>query len=428
MIIITKNRSYRYLLYISNYLVQGIATLMIFTLLPIYLKNYKGLTDFSIAMIASLTFFPIILKPFIAIISDKYPFKVLGGRRKPYILIGFIMNGISLSFFGMTNPVEFIYIFIILGILQSLGISLMDVALDALVIENFPDKKEKLNANIIFHLTIISSVFIVLPLAFISERESVHIGINLTYQFEFDIFFGGNFEFGFLLAGLICIGLIIFSIFLKESEKISSTQRFSIKDLRQYTKSEHVPTLLLIFFITQIDTGLTDFTLDPFFRILGLTSGVQLISVSPMMIFIFLGGLASRWFIKKGIIKTILVVSVVHTTFYGVLSYLTFTNSLFIPLFYFSSGILVSFSTSCATVLFLTLAMDSSDKKLAATTFVLFITMGNLGRIFGIILAGLLPFNIYPKMGIIFLISCIIMASRIPLLIKIRRIENQTNF
>ena len=80
MVLITENRNYKYLLYISVYLVQGVATLLIFTVLPIYLKNYKGLPDLAIGILAGVSLLPIILKPLVAVISDNYAIKKLGGK------------------------------------------------------------------------------------------------------------------------------------------------------------------------------------------------------------------------------------------------------------------------------------------------------------------------------------------------------------
>ena len=424
MILITKNKYFKYLLYISVYLAEGIASLFILIVLPIYLKNYKGLSDLSIAILAGISLLPLILKPLVAVLSDNYIINSLGGKRKSYMLMGFILNGVTLSLIGIVDPVLFLYLFLIIWIFQSLGIVFMDVAIDALVTETFNQTNEKLNANIVFQLAAISSAFIVFPIAYLCEINSVHIGIN-TPQIQFSFFFGGNFDFGFLLAGGICFCLIAAILILKEPEECYSKPKFIKKDLIKFLKSKKVPLLLVMFFLLQIDAGLTDFTVDPFLRTLGFTSGIQILAFSPTLVFILLGTLASKWFIKKGIIRCLTIFSACFAFFYIIIAILTFLISPIIPIFYFISAAFLSILSAAGMIMYLTLAMNAADKKLAATTFVIFVTMIGLGRILGIIIAGIIPFGIYLKMGVIFSLCAIIIIIRIPMLIKLNKLEKK---
>ncbi|MFX1449268.1 MAG: MFS transporter [Promethearchaeota archaeon] len=427
MIKITENRSYKYLIYSNIYLVEGVASFLIFSILPIYLKNYRGLSDLAIAILAGVSLIPIVLKPIVAVISDKYSIAILGGRRKPYMIIGFILNGFTLSFIGIIDPMDFIYLFTLFWLLQSLGISLMDVAIDALVTESFPQTNEKVNANIAFYISNISSLFLLIPITYLMEENSIHIGAYLAPQFQFDLFLGGNFDLGFLLAGIICFSLIISTLFLKEDENIQTRPKFSRKALKEFLKSKYVPTLLFMFFLLEIDNGLAEFTLEPFFRISGLTASSQLLYYLPTMIFVILGSISSKWFVKKGIIRSITFFALIYAGHYAILCFLTLFSPSTTPLYYYIAAIIVGLVANAAFILYMTLAMNSADKEIAATTFILFITMINLGRVFGIIIAGIIPFTGNLKMFIIFFISAITMIIRIPVFLKLKELDHGKN-
>ncbi|MFX0138594.1 MAG: MFS transporter [Candidatus Hodarchaeota archaeon] len=423
MIDFKENRTYRYSLYASIYLTEGMAALVILVILPIYLKNYKGLSDLAIAILAGLSLLPIVLKPIMAIFSDNYSIKVLGGRRKPYILLGFILNGISLPLIGIVDPVSFLYMFGIIWVLQTSGIALMDVAIDALVTESFSQTSEKVNANIVFYIANTCSVLIIIPIAYVSETNVLHFGLHLTPQLQFDFFWGGNFELGFLLTGIICIALIIFTLFLRENNDYQGRVRFSKDKLVKYLRSKYVPTLLLMFFLVQIDSGLMEFTLDPFFRVAGLTASAQLLFFLPAVVFSILGSVAAKWFVKKGIIKSLIYCISSFAGYYLILCLLIFLSPEIIPVFYYFAAIPIGLLSQAAHILLITIAMNSADKDLTATTLTLLITMINLGRLFGILLAGVIPFTGDLKMGIIFLVSAIVMVIRVPIFLKLRDLE-----
>ncbi|MHA1384601.1 MAG: MFS transporter [Candidatus Helarchaeota archaeon] len=425
MVLITEKRSFRYSLYSSVYLTEGFASILLFIILPIYLKNYLGLSDLTIAILASISILPVLFKPIVAILSDRYTLNKLGGKRKPYMVFGFIINSITLSTIGMANPVHLFFTFMLIWVCQSLGIAFMDVALDALIVESFPDTNEKLNANIVTQLSVLVSIFIALPIAFIFENGVIRISIHLTSQLGFDIFLGSNIELAFIIAGIIGFFLIIPALFLTESETTKEAIDFSKDEIIKFLKSKNVKMLLLLFFTLQFDNGLTEFTLDPFFRILGLTSGVQILSLSPLLIFAVLGTLSSRWFQRKGVTNTLIIFSLIFSIFYLFLALLTFLMSPFIPIYYYGVGIIISFFSNAGWVLYMTLAMRTADKKIAATSFVLIMMMINIGKLTGIIIGGLIPFSIYIKMGIIFLISCCVMGIRIPIFLKLKHLDKK---
>jgi MFS family permease len=420
---IIENRSYRHVLYITVYLTEGMVTLLVFTILPIYLKNYRGLSDLSIAILAGVSILPVILKPLVAVLTDSYPVKALGGQRKPYMVIGFILNGMTVILLGIIDPVAMLFLFAAMWVLQSLGLSLMDVALDALVVESFPETNEKLNMNITAQISTICAIFIAIPLAGVCESNIFHAGLHLTSQLGFDIFVGGNFDLGFLIAGVACTSLIVPTLFLKEGATMETGRKFSKEGLMEFLKSEHVPIILVVFFLMQVDNGLTDFTADPFLRILGISAGLQLISFSPAIILSLVGGIAAKWFVKKGIMNCLSVFTTIYGAYYVLLSALTFTAPTLIPIAYFGGAAVLSILSMAGYVMYLTFAMDRADQKMAATTLVVFFMMVGLGRLLGILIGGLIPYATYLKMGIIFAMGAVMMFVKVPLLLKLKRIE-----
>ncbi|MHA1378237.1 MAG: MFS transporter [Candidatus Helarchaeota archaeon] len=423
MPLITESRKYKYVLYSSNYLIQGLSAILILTILPIYLKNYKGLSDLSIATIAGVSVLPIILKPVAAIFSDSFAIKALGGNRKPYIIFGFIFNSLMLYLLGIVEPTEFLYLFVLVWVLQSLGLTLMDVGMDALVIESFDNTKERLIPNVIFTICSVVAIFVALPIAMICEQNAIHIGARFAPELEFHIFIGGNFDVGFLAASAVSICFLLPTVFLKEQSENKVVKKVSIDDIKKFLNTKHVPIVLLFFFLLYIDSGMIDFTLDPFFRVLGMNSGSQLVIFSPLVFISVLGAVSSHWIMKKGMLKLFMFIGVLGTAFYIVMAILTLTASPIILTFYIGMGIIFSFTSGAAVPQYATLGMSISDKKIAATSFTIIMTVWNLGRLLGILVAGIVPFGIYTKMGIIFLLSAIAMSLRIPVIFKLRELE-----
>ena len=126
-------KRYRLALFGSVYMVQGIA----FAFLRNYHKPYLSARGISADVIATLTFFlflPFLLKFFVGILSDRL--SLFGqGHRKPYMVLGLVLASVSLCAAAFVPPDRHLFLFELFTMLTSLGITFLDAVTDGLAIE-----------------------------------------------------------------------------------------------------------------------------------------------------------------------------------------------------------------------------------------------------------------------------------------------------
>ncbi|MHA1131398.1 MAG: MFS transporter, partial [Candidatus Helarchaeota archaeon] len=127
-----ENNWYRRLLFMTVYLIESIITITTLAIFPILLTDL-GLDPVLYGVFGSISLLPMVFKFFIGPISDRFPIPFLRGRRRGYILIGALLNIITIPFLSL-NPTILFALFFIMWFFQSLGIAILDILTDALAI------------------------------------------------------------------------------------------------------------------------------------------------------------------------------------------------------------------------------------------------------------------------------------------------------
>jgi PAT family beta-lactamase induction signal transducer AmpG len=133
-----KERNNRLFLFALIYFVEG-AMLTYFSFYnTLFLRTFDLPFD-KIGVVAGIAMIPFVLKIFIGLLSDRVSlFKM--GNRKPYILLGLVLQTVAFLLITMINPGEQFGLYIALMIAASLGMSTYDTTTDGLSIDTTPEK------------------------------------------------------------------------------------------------------------------------------------------------------------------------------------------------------------------------------------------------------------------------------------------------
>ncbi|OJX47345.1 MAG: hypothetical protein BGO78_17935 [Chloroflexi bacterium 44-23] len=131
-----RSKSYRYSMFALLYLAQG-AVLGYFTALnAIYLLSF-GISMSKIGIISGIALTPFVLKIFLGMLSDKVNFLGLGFR-KPYIILGLLIQSIGLLIVPLINPGKQFVLYGVLAFLVMTGMALYDTTTDGLALDTTP--------------------------------------------------------------------------------------------------------------------------------------------------------------------------------------------------------------------------------------------------------------------------------------------------
>lgn len=122
--------------YGSIYFVQGAVLALFSTYMAIYLRGFK-LSFTQIGVISSISLLPTILKIFIGALSDAWsPFGL--GNRRPYIVLGLLLQGLGYVAVPFISPTESYGLFIAVSLMIGLGLATYDTTTDGLAIDMTP--------------------------------------------------------------------------------------------------------------------------------------------------------------------------------------------------------------------------------------------------------------------------------------------------
>jgi MFS transporter, PAT family, beta-lactamase induction signal transducer AmpG len=133
------SKFFRYSMFALLYFAQG-AVLSYFTALnAIYLLSFD-LSMSQIGLISGIALTPFVLKIFLGILSDRVNlFKF--GHRKPYIIMGLILQAVCLIIVPFINPGKDFALFGLMAFLVMTGMALYDTTTDGLALDTTPENE-----------------------------------------------------------------------------------------------------------------------------------------------------------------------------------------------------------------------------------------------------------------------------------------------
>ncbi len=130
----------RYLMFALLYFSQGSIMAFFTALNALYLRSF-GLDMTRIGLIGTIALIPFVIKIFFGMLSDKY--NLLGfGYRKPYIILGLVIQALCLLAVTMINPGINFFVYAGLAFLMMAGMALYDTCTDGLALDTTPKEEE----------------------------------------------------------------------------------------------------------------------------------------------------------------------------------------------------------------------------------------------------------------------------------------------
>ncbi len=141
---LTDTRNGRFFLFGLLYFVQGAMLAYVLVFNNLYLRQF-GASAGQLSLLNGLLVVPFILKIGIGLLSDKVPLALpwLGrGHRRPYISLGLMLIAVGGVAAAFVPPVDRYPLFVTVALFIALGLSLYDTVMDGLAIDVTPDDEQ----------------------------------------------------------------------------------------------------------------------------------------------------------------------------------------------------------------------------------------------------------------------------------------------
>lgn len=133
---LTNQQTGRVFLFGALYFVQGAMFAYVLVFNNLYLREF-GATAGQLGWLNGLLLLPFVLKIFFGLVSDRV--NLFGwGHRKPYMMIGLSLTGLSTLIAPLVPPVEMFPLFLGIAMVIALGVALSDTTIDGLAIDVTP--------------------------------------------------------------------------------------------------------------------------------------------------------------------------------------------------------------------------------------------------------------------------------------------------
>ena len=131
-----ESKTARYAMFGSLYFSQGTVFAYFTSLNALYFLS-KGLTMGDVGIFGAIALIPFVIKIFLGMLSDRV--NLLGlGHRKPYILLGLLVQTICLAIAPFIDPATSYWAFVALAFILQLGMALYDTCTDGLALDTTP--------------------------------------------------------------------------------------------------------------------------------------------------------------------------------------------------------------------------------------------------------------------------------------------------
>lgn len=420
---LSENTFLRYAHFIVLYLAQGIPEGMLFYGIPAWMA-INGKTVAEIGSFVAAVGLPWSFKIVVAPMMDRFTYMPMG-RKRPWVLFGQL--GLIVSFILMAfvpDPLNNLSVFMAAGFCVSFFGSFQDVATDGMAVDIIP-VNEQARANGFMWGSKIVGI-----------SASLALGTWLLNQYSFSVS---------VLSLSVCVGLIMLApLLLREraGEKLlpwtkgevsPETEKMKLENWSLIFKSLYkvfslrnsllvafvgfisqagfnfIATLLPVFTVTELEW--TNQEYSNFFATASLIGGI-----GGML----LGGILIDKFNKKTVMSIYFILLAIVAVVFVLLKFYWQQK-------WFVMGFMVVFQLlyvfSCIGIF--AMAMQCCWKKISASQFTLFMTIGNFGRVVGAKFVGPLRNNFSWDYCIIFLAVMMIAALVIFQFINLKQQEKE---
>jgi PAT family beta-lactamase induction signal transducer AmpG len=355
-------KSFRFIIFGLLYFIQG-AILSFFTgFNGIYLLSF-GVDMKGVGLIGLIGMLPFVLKIFLGILSDRVNLFGLGFR-KPYIIIGVVIQVVSLVIVPLIDPGESFGLYALLAFLLMMGMALYDTATDGLALDTTREEEQGTIQGLMVGGRALGVALI-----------SVFFGFFANYF---------SWHYAFWSLALISVIALVLSFFIKE-ERIKAHPAFEWKAFKTLGRKNILSLAILGALYSLIINSVAEI-MNPFFEsrftitplIAGLYSAVWGLGI------VIGGVLGGRETDKLGHRKSVVIAMVISLV--SIVLFLVAPNQ------YLAFGIALVFGFAYGfyeTVYFAT-SMARTDPRIAASMFSILMAIANIGTGIGLAITGVL--------------------------------------
>lgn len=383
---LSENTTLRYIHFIALYLAQGIPEGMILFGIPAWMAM-NGKSAGEIGSFVAIFGLPWSFKMLVAPLMDRFTFLSMG-RRRPWVIFGQL--GLILSFMAMAfvpDPINNMPMMMIAAFAIGLFGSIQDVATDGMAVDIIPVNQQAKANGLMWGSKIIGT------------SASLALGSYILNQY--------NFSIAILMLSCAVALIMLFPLFIRErkgekllpwnhGEASAETRAMQLENWSVIFKSlfkvltlrnsliltaltflsqisfNYIATLLPIFTVQSL--GWTDQAYSNFFAIASLIGGI-----GGMLI----GGILIDRFGKRRMMNFYYGLFIFLVVGF-VLMHANWNKTWFVNTFMVMYQILYVFTT----IGIFAMAMECCWKKVSASQFTVYMTIGNIGRIIGAKLIG----------------------------------------
>lgn len=355
-----KGKFTRYLMFGLLYFTQGTILSYFTALNALYLLEY-GIDMTRIGIMGTIALIPFVLKVFLGMLSDKV--NVFGfGHRKPYIVIGLIIQTLCLLLVPIINPGTTFWLYVAIAFILQLGMALYDTCTDGLALDTTP----------------------------ISEKGTIQgfmvggraVGVIATASLVGLLAQNVSWSAVFWCLALLTLPPFFFLRTVREPERVQERSF----DWKAFSAFKQMPVIALaiigfIFFLIIIGTNqIVNPYLQETFNINLSTAGFF---TTIWGVGVVLGSITGGWLINKlGNRNAVLIA--IGVALVSILA-LSAINQLFIAWFLVA---LFGICYGTYQTVYFALAMEYTDPRIAATMFSILMAVTNIGQGIGLGLTG----------------------------------------
>jgi len=358
MMDIEKRSVLKYFLFGSLYFSEGLMMAIAFVIIPVYFVDSNVPVSLT-GLVVGIATIPVTIKFVWGGIADYF----LRFGRKLFIVIGGFLLIISMFSFIFINPSDTLILFTIFLFIGVCGVGFLDVSSDAWAI-NIGKKNEigKINGSM-----------------FAGQYAGMAFGSAVLATVASEI----SYQIAFLLTGLVILGIITFSLIIKERKIIIKKEKKTKILINEFKKKE-TQILTSAAPLLWVNRGILMIVLPLYMKIglnLELAQIGLIVSLFPITSAIgsIVGGAMSDKWSRKTVIYLFLWMSILSTG-----SFIFADTWIVLAVLYAIFGFLQGSYISISCAMF----MDVTNPKVGATQFSILTSLGNVGMMAGETVSG----------------------------------------
>jgi len=231
-------KNYYMVIFSINYFFQGLNQSLFAVIIPIYLIQFVGVINIdALAFLATVISIPWIFKIIYGVLGDKYGSKRFG-RRRIWITSMVIFSGIMWTWLGIPGlftKENAIFVFMIFGLLISLGTTFADTIIDGFILDICPKEKLGRTSGLCWGFRSVGAIAGGPAFALLVAMGSLDVPSL------------------FILIGILVIATALLTVLVKEPKEFPEViVTFHLKQM--FNNKRDLKTYIFSFFSAMVDT------------------------------------------------------------------------------------------------------------------------------------------------------------------------------